>query len=112
VITGVVSALVLVPISSLLTTTYGAFLIAKAVVVCAAAGLAMAGRAWLRRQPQPGGPALVTKLEVAAIAVVLVITGVLTVLTPPAKPSSGASAPPGQASRPPSAWTAQGRSRG
>jgi copper transport protein len=112
VITGVVSALVLVPISSLLTTTYGAFLIAKAVVVCVAAGLALAGRAWLRRQPAPVGPALVTKLEVAAIATVLVITGMLTVLTPPAKPSSGASAPPGQASRPASAWVRPGSGPG
>jgi copper transport protein len=101
IITGVISALVLVPIGSLLTTTYGRFLIAKAVLVVIAAGLAMAGRAWLRRHPAPGsGPATVTKLEVAALAAVLAITGILTVLTPPAKPAAGASTPPppGQAS--------------
>lgn len=85
-ITGVVSALVLVPLHSLLTTTYGRFLIAKAVIVCIAAGLALAGRQWLRRTAEPGaGPALVTRLEIGALAAVLVITGVLTVLTPPAK---------------------------
>ena len=87
VVTGVISALILVPLGSLLTTSYGLFLTAKAVLVATAAGLAMAGRAWLRRHPRPGsGPALSTKLEVAALAAVLAITGVLTVLTPPAKP--------------------------
>ena len=75
----------LVPIGSLLTTAYGLFLIAKAVVVCVAAGLALAGRRWLRRHAEPGaGPALVTRLEMGALAAVLIITGILTVLTPPA----------------------------
>ncbi len=87
VITGIISALVLVPIGSpgkLVTTAYGLFLIAKAVVVCVAAGLALAGRQWLRRHAEPGaGPALVTRLEVGALAAVLIITGILTVLTPP-----------------------------
>jgi copper transport protein len=87
--TGVISALVLVPIGDLLTTSYGLLLIAKAAVVCVAAGLALAGRAWLRRRPETAdGPSLVTKLEVAALALVLAITGILTVLTPPAKASS------------------------
>jgi copper transport protein len=84
IVTGVVSALVLVPLGSLVTTTYGLFLVAKAAVVCAAAGLAVAGRLWLRRQPAGRiGPALATRLEVAALALVLAITGILTVLTPP-----------------------------
>jgi len=96
--TGVISALILVPIGSLFTTTYGLFLVAKAAVVCVAAGLAVAGRRWLRRQPAAGsGAALATKLEIAALAVVLAITGILTVLTPPARPSSTASSPPSQA---------------
>jgi copper transport protein len=102
VLTGVISALVVLPLGSLgsaLTTAYGLFLIAKVVVVAVAAGLAMAGRAWLRRHPVAGaGPALVTKLEVAALATVLAITGVLTVLTPPARPPAGASFPPAPAS--------------
>lgn len=99
--TGLVSALVLVPVRSLVTTTYGAFLIAKAAVVCLAAALAVAGRLWLRRPAgPPAGPALATKLELGALAVVLGITGILTVLTPPAGPSSAPSAP-GQASQAP-----------
>jgi len=98
VITGIVSALVLVPLSSLLTTAYGWFLIAKAVIVAAAAGLAVAGRMWLRRPSAPNvGPALVTRLEVCALAAVLLITGILTVLTPPAKPASASSATAGHA---------------
>ena len=91
--TGAISALVLVPIGSLLTTSYGLFLIAKAAVVCVAAGLALAGRAWLRRRPESAdGPSLATKLEVAALALVLAITGILTVLTPPKSTSAASSA--------------------
>jgi copper transport protein len=108
-ITGIVSALVLVPLSSLLTTTYGLFLVAKAAIVCVVAGLAVVGRIWLRRRPAAdSGPALVTRLEVAALIVVLAITGILTVLTPPARPSSAAGTPPGQASLPPTLPAAPG----
>jgi copper transport protein len=96
-VTGVLSAFVLVPLGSLLTTAYGLFLIAKAAVVCVAAGLALAGRQWLVRRSVPGaGPALVTRLELSALAVVLAITGILTVLTPPAKPITAASRPAAQ----------------
>jgi copper transport protein len=98
VVTGVISALVLVPLGSVLTTAYGLFLVAKTAVVCVAAGLALAGRAWLRRQPDTErGLALATKLEIVALAVVIAITGILTVLTPPARTSSAASAPSGPA---------------
>ena len=51
ILTGLISALVLVPLGSLFTTTYGLFLVGKAAVVCAAAGLAVAGRLWLRQRP-------------------------------------------------------------
>jgi len=68
-------------------------LIAKAVLVAAAAGLAVAGRVWLRRHPQPGaGPALATKVECGTIAAVLALTGLLTALTPPATPARPAAA--------------------
>lgn len=86
VITGIISAIVLVPFGSLVTTTYGLFLVAKGVAVCVAAGLAVAGRRWLRRQAEPGtGPALTTRLEAGALGAVLFVTGILTVLTPPAR---------------------------
>jgi copper transport protein len=97
-VTGVVSALVLVPLGSLFTTAYGLFLVAKAAVVCVAAGLAVVGRMWLGRQRDAGsGPALATKLEVVALAAVIAITGILTVLTPPASSASAPTAPARQA---------------
>jgi hypothetical protein len=84
----------IVPVGSLLTTTYGRVLIVKAALVAAAASLAVPGRIWLRRAPVPvpapggprSGPALATKLEVGTLAVVLSVTAVLTVLTPPQAP--------------------------
>ena len=63
VLTGVVSALVLVPLGSLLTTAYGIMVIVKAVLVAAVAAAAIAGRAWLGRavpvqgDDLPGPPA-------------------------------------------------------
>jgi copper transport protein len=85
VITGVISALVLVPLHALLTTAYGLVLIVKAALVVVAASCAFAGRLWLRRRPdRGGGPALATKLECATLAAVLAVTALLTALTPPA----------------------------
>ncbi|MDX6334061.1 MAG: copper transport protein [Streptosporangiaceae bacterium] len=62
VLTGVVSALVLVPLGSLLTTAYGIMVIVKAVLVAAVAPAAIAGRGWLGRTVAirgdgPPGPA-------------------------------------------------------
>jgi copper transport protein len=96
VVTGLISALLLVPVSSLLTTTYGRFLIAKAVIVAVTVGCAIAGRIWLHRRVLPGaGPALATKLECTGLAVVLAVTSLLTALTPPAKAIYGRSAQTG-----------------
>jgi copper transport protein len=87
VITGVISALVLVPLGKVLTTRYGLFLVAKASLVLVVAILAIIGQVWLQRRPAPGaGPALATKLELGALIAVLAITSILTVLTPPATP--------------------------
>jgi copper transport protein len=87
VITGVISALVLVPLHSLLTTGYGLVLVVKAALVLVAACCAVAGRLWLRRRPDRGaGPALATKLECATLASVLAVAALLTALTPPANP--------------------------
>jgi copper transport protein len=92
VVTGVLSALLLVPVGSLLTTAYGRLLIGKAALVVAAAALALASRAALRR-PAPGaGLPLAMRLEVGALAAVLAAAGLLTVLPPPAKPVFSATA--------------------
>ena len=91
--TGVVSALVLVPLGSLLTTAYGIMVIVKAALVAAVAVMAIAGRAWLRRDPAAQtGPARATRLECYGLAAVLAATAVLTVLTPPAAPARAAPA--------------------
>lgn len=94
VITGVLSAVLLVPLSSLLTSDYGRFLIAKAALVAVVAGLAVAGRVAVGRRAAPGaGPPRATRLECATLAAVLVVTGLLTVITPPAKPIFGRASP-------------------
>ena len=95
VLTGVVSALVLVPLGSLLSTGYGIMVIVKAVLVAAVAGAAIAGRAWLGRVPdpaEPAAPARATRVECYGLAAVLAATAVLTVLTPPATPARGVTA--------------------
>jgi copper transport protein len=88
VITGLISAALLVPLGSLLTTTYGRFLIVKAVLIAVTAGLAVAGRIWAARcRPRPGeGPPRAMRLELAGLAAVLALAALLTVLTPPARP--------------------------
>jgi copper transport protein len=86
VVTGLLSAVLLVPLRSLLTTDYGRFLIVKSALVVVVAGLAIAGRAALNRRVEAGaGPALVTKVECGMLAAVLLVTGLLTVITPPPK---------------------------
>lgn len=86
VVTGVLTAVLLVPLGSLLTTDYGRFLIVKSALVVVVAGLAIAGRTALNRRAQAGsGPALVTKVECGMLAAVLLVTGLLTVITPPPK---------------------------
>lgn len=109
VVTGAASALLLVPTGSLLTTSYGRFLIAKAALVAVVAALALASRAGLRRPAEPGaGLPLAVRLEIGALAAVLAVTGILTVLTPPAKPVFSAAARPaaGPPDRQPDPWTA------
>jgi copper transport protein len=86
VVTGVLSAVLLLPLGSLLTTDYGRFLIVKSALVVVVAGLAIAGRAALNRRAKEGaGPALVTKVECGMLAAVLLVAGLLTVITPPPK---------------------------
>ena len=95
VVTGVVSAVVLVqPLGDLLTTGYGRVLLIKAGLVAAAAALAVAGRLWLRRRPTPGaGPALATRVEAGTLAGVLAVTALLSTFAAPSLASSGGALP-------------------
>lgn len=91
--TGLVSALVLVPLGALLTTAYGVVVIIKAVLVAIIAVLAITGRVWLRRRPAAGtGPSRATRVECGVLVAVLAVTGLLTALTPPATTVSPAAA--------------------
>jgi copper transport protein len=95
VVTGVVSALVLVPLGSLFTTDYGRVLIVKAVLVAIAAALALAGRRWLRRPPGTGaGPALATRIEAGVLVLVLAVAGLLVAMPPPNEPVQALPFPP------------------
>ncbi len=98
-VTGIAAAALLVPISSLLSTEYGWFLIGKSALVAVVAGLAVAGRRALTRPVAAGtGPARVTKVECATLVAVLILAGLLTVITPPAKTIfGGGPGTPGQA---------------
>ncbi len=92
--TGVVTVLILVPLRDLVSTAYGIVVIVKAALVAVVAGLAIAGRAWLGRDPAAdGGPARATWREGGVLAVVLAITAVLTVLSPPAAAPARAASP-------------------
>ena len=94
VLTGLVSALVLVPLGSLLTTGYGRVLIVKAALVAVAAALALAGRRWLRHRPRPGaGPALATRAESGTLAAVLAVAALLSTFAAPSLASAGGALP-------------------
>src|SRR6266536_1939224 len=99
--TGVVAAVVLVtPLSALFTTSYGRVLLVKAALVAVAAGLALAGRLWLRRQPRAGaGPALATRVESGTLAAVLAAAGLLVALPAPAAAASRCRSPRRPAAR-------------
>ena len=94
VVTGVASALVLVPLGSLFSSDYARVLIVKAALVGAAAALALAGRGWLRRDPVYGaGPALATRIEAGVLAGVLAVAALLTTIAAPSLASSGGALP-------------------
>jgi copper transport protein len=94
--TGLVSALLLVtPLGDLLSTWYGRVLVIKVALVAAAAGLALTGRAWLRREPAPGaGPARATRAEAGVLAGVLAAAGLLVALPAPATGNTPLPFPP------------------
>ncbi|QIY99080.2 CopD family protein [Streptomyces sp. S1D4-11] len=81
--TGVIAALLLVPLGDVFTTTYGQVLLAKIALVAGAAALAYLARRRLHAAPGrlPYRPA---RVEASALIVVLAVSATLTVLRAPA----------------------------
>ena len=87
-ITGLASALLLLPASEILSTDYGRVLLVKVATVALAAGLAGIARRRLHRKASVQRVARPARLEAIALAGVLVLSAVLTVLPPPADPNA------------------------
>ncbi|MDI3195235.1 copper resistance protein CopC [Pseudarthrobacter sp. AL07] len=94
VLTGLGTALILVPPDALLTTDYGRVLLAKTVLVAAAAGLALAARRLLRRESVLERISRPARAEAAALSIVLVVSAVLTVLPVPGSAAAPLAFPP------------------
>jgi copper transport protein len=88
--TGCISALLLVPLSTLTTTMYGRLLIAKVCLVATAIVSAWLARRGLRRTPrQPNTVLKPARLEIGALAGVFALTATLTGTPPPADATAG-----------------------
>ncbi|MGC5041310.1 copper resistance CopC/CopD family protein [Streptomyces sp. DT190] len=83
VVTGLPSALLLVPLDELAATTYGRVLLAKIALVAVVAGVALTARRRLRRTGT-GSPQRPARAETGLLAVVLALSATLTVLSVPA----------------------------
>ena len=94
ILTGLGSALILVPLDSLLTTDYGRVLLVKTGLVAAAAGLALASRRLLRRQSALEKIRRPARVEAATLFAVLTVSSVLTVLPLPGDRNAPLAFPP------------------
>ncbi|WP_172804310.1 copper resistance CopC/CopD family protein [Arthrobacter sp. QXT-31] len=94
ILTGLGSALIVVPLDSLLTTDYGRVLLVKTGLVAAAAGLALAARRLLRRHSALEKIRRPARVEAATLFVVLIVSSVLTVLPLPGDKNAPLAFPP------------------
>lgn len=89
VLTGSLSALILIPPSELVSTVttlaYGRWLVIKIAFVGVVAALALLARRFLARSPQLLQPARSTAYEAVVLVVILGLSGLLTSLAPPAR---------------------------
>jgi copper transport protein len=87
--TGVIAALLLIPVGDLrpvLTRTgYGRWLLVKFGFVALALGLAVWARRFLRRRTDLAQPSVATRYEVVTLVAVVGISSVLTAVTPPVR---------------------------
>jgi copper transport protein len=93
VITGLLAAVLIVPLPALFTTAYGRTLLVKLAVAAIAAALALAARLRLRRG-QRGRPERCARAEAGALTMVLAVTALLTSLPPPADANRDLAFPP------------------
>ncbi|MBW3639905.1 MAG: CopD family protein [Actinobacteria bacterium] len=94
-VTGTAAALLLVDdVQALVTTAYGRTLLVKLTLVAVVAGLALAGRAAVRRSAAAQSPrsGRLARVEAGALVGVLAVTALLISLSPP-RPD-GPPAPP------------------
>ncbi|KRE60531.1 hypothetical protein ASG92_21500 [Arthrobacter sp. Soil736] len=94
VLTGLGSALILVPPDSLMTTDYGRLLLAKTGLVAAAAGFALLARRLLRRKSVLEKITRPARVESATLLAVLVVSSILTVLPVPGSANAPLAFPP------------------
>ncbi|MGW9024917.1 copper resistance CopC/CopD family protein [Streptomyces sp. NPDC055722] len=94
VLTGVLSALIVVPLHAWVTTGYGWLLLGKVMLVVAVAGCALAARARLRRRRERGLPVRWVRVETGLLAGVLAVTATLTAAAPPRQSTGGLSVAP------------------
>ncbi|MFX1821325.1 copper resistance protein CopC [Pseudarthrobacter sp. CC4] len=94
ILSGLGSALILVPLESLLTTDYGRILLVKTGLVMAAAGFALAARFLLRRQSALEKISRPARVEAATLFAVLITSAVLTVLPVPGDRNAPLAFPP------------------
>jgi copper transport protein len=95
--TGTITALVLVPLSAMLTSTYGQVLLIKLVLVAIAAGMALAARRTLGHSlghhDRLDRAGILTRVESTVLVAVLALSAVL-VSTPPASSQQPTPPPP------------------
>ncbi|MGW5051425.1 copper resistance CopC/CopD family protein [Actinokineospora sp. NPDC004072] len=91
--TGTVTALLLVPLPAVLTTTYGRVLLIKLALVAVAAGLALSARLALRHRERVDRVCRLARVESTVLVGVLAISAVL-VSTPPADSQQPGPPPP------------------
>jgi copper transport protein len=91
--TGIIAALLVVPLPAIVTTAYGRTILAKLAVVAVAASLALIARLRMRRGPA-GRPERPARAETGTLAAVLAATALLTAVPPPADANRALRFPP------------------
>ncbi len=93
-VTGLTSALLLVPLDEITTTDYGRVLLVKVVLVAVAVGFALAARQHLHRAAAPERIRHRARLEAVSLVGVLALSAALTLVPPPTSADAALAFPP------------------